>query len=206
MKYIQNAGEVCYAGGTPRQHKHIHTQQEHLLKRSIRLLIQRVHFFRMLADQDLRIGLFIQIYRIPIVVIPSIRETVESKLPVLRSGNFLLDDGLLPLPDNLDAGEIVHFIKDPLTIFGGQPAVFFQDYGLAEFVLGGGMVFNPLGAPGSGLAPPVGVEMEGAVIDVRECQLAVKVATVGGGVKLVIVAGEVEFTWSQRLDRVGQRR
>ena len=58
------------------------------------------------------------------------------------------------------------------------------------------MVLDPLGCPGGGLAPPVGVEVEGAVVDVGEGEFAVEVAAVAGGVRPVVsVVGEVEFTY-----------
>jgi len=58
------------------------------------------------------------------------------------------------------------------------------------------VVLDPLRAPGGGLAPPVGVQVEGAVVDVGEGEFPVEVSAVAGGVCPVVGAvGEVEFAY-----------
>jgi hypothetical protein len=89
----------------------------------------------------------------------------------------MLERDGLPLRENFNTAEGAGGAEVLLALLVGEPAVLLVDDGLSA--VGDGVVDDPLLGPGGGLAPPVGVGVEGGEVDVGEEDLGVVVVAVG---------------------------
>lgn len=153
----------------------------------------------MLVNESLGL-LIIKVDGETVIVVPAKRVLRVSVLPV-HVGDLLLDGNLLPSTDNFEPSLVTGLAQGFLASLGSHPPVLLVNHWLASLPCGLSVVVDPLIGPLDGLAPPVGVGVEDAKVDIFEADLMVEVTTVGTIVGPV-VGLDIESTFSTPGDKM----